>query len=265
MKRFAVVAFPGSNCMQETAAALQAAGAAVDIVRWNAPRHWVERFDGYVVAGGFAYEDRVRAGAIAAKHDILEVIAAAAAAGKPVLGVCNGAQVLIESGLVPALQPGRVEVALAPNAAVGWSGYYCDWVHVQLAPTRGFLAALPATPIPMPVGHGEGRFTGDAAVFAALERGGQIPLRYVSADGAAAPPFPENPNGSLQAAAAVSNGAGNVVALMPHPERAAWLYQVPETLPGAWGERRRCATGTALLGPGPGLELYVHMVRAAGS
>ncbi|HZM16596.1 MAG TPA: phosphoribosylformylglycinamidine synthase I [Candidatus Krumholzibacteria bacterium] len=263
MTRVAVVEFPGTNCMHETAAALRAAGAVAEIVRWNAPAAAGAGFAAYVVAGGFAYEDRVRAGVIAAKHEILATIAAAAAAGKPVLGVCNGAQVLVESGLVPALESGRVEVALAPNAVRGWSGYYCGWVHLRPARHRGFLAGLPPETLPLPVGHGEGRFTGKMELFQRLERDGQIPLRYVTAAGGEASDFPLNPNGSLLGAAALSNAAGNVVALMPHPERAAWLYQVPETLPGAWGERRRQASGQELLGPGPGLAVYIQLVRAA--
>ncbi len=262
MTRVAVIMFPGTNCMFETADALRAAGAEAEIRRWNAPPAAVRDFDAFVIAGGFAYEDRVRAGAIAAKHAILDVIAEAADAGKPVLGVCNGAQVLVEAGLVPALEPGRVEVALARNRVDGWDGYYCGWVFLSASAKRGFLAGLPQT-LPMPVGHGEGRFTGDPSVFDRLDAQGQIPLRYASAEGGVASSFPANPNGSACAAAALCNAAGNVVALMPHPERAAWLYQVPETLPGPWGERRRRARGAALGGPGPGLVLYEQLVRRA--
>ena len=264
MTRIAVVVFPGTNCMFETADALRAAGAEAEILRWNAPASDCAAFDGYVVAGGFAYEDRIRAGVIASKHGILDVIAAAAAAGKPVLGVCNGAQVLVEAGLVPGVEAGQVEVALAANAVRGWQGYYCGWVFLEARPSRGFLGALAGTaPLPMPVGHGEGRFTGDRERFAALARNAQMPLCYVRASGGAATAFPDNPNGSLHAAAALCDPAGNVVALMPHPERAAWLYQVPENLAGPWGERRRQAGATELLGPGPGLVLYQALVRAA--
>ena len=116
----AVVQFPGSNCESETCQALRAAGAEASIVRWNVARQEWARYDAFVLPGGFSYEDRVRAGAIAAKHAVLDEIASAADAGKPVLGVCNGAQILVEAGLVPGLVPGQVEVALGPNAAVGW-------------------------------------------------------------------------------------------------------------------------------------------------
>jgi len=264
MTRIAVLAFPGTNCMFETADAIVAAGGKADILRWNAPLAASRGYDGYVLAGGFAYEDRVRAGVIASKHVILDAVQEAAEAGKPILGVCNGAQVLVEAGLVPAMHPGRVEVALAHNDVSGWQGYYCGWVQLQAAARRGFLQRLAqAGPLPMPVGHGEGRFTGDPAVFERLLAEGQIPLRYVDAAGAAAAGFPDNPNGSLHGAAALSNAQGNVVAMMPHPERAAWLYQVPETLAGPWGERRRRARGGELLGAGPGRVLYTALLHAA--
>lgn len=264
MTRIAVIAFPGTNCMFETAAAIDAAGGNALVLRWNESLHACRGFDGYVLAGGFAYEDRVRAGVIASKHVIVDVVQEAAEAGKPVLGVCNGAQVLVEAGLVPAVHPGKVEVALARNRVSGWAGYYCGWVSLQGGATRGFLRELAEEgPIPMPVGHGEGRFTGDEALFARLAANGQIPLRYVDTAGGKAVGFPCDPNGSLQHAAALGNERGNVVAMMPHPERAAWLYQVPETLGGPWGERRRRATGEQLLGAGPGRVLYEAFVRAA--
>jgi phosphoribosylformylglycinamidine synthase len=264
MTRIAVIAFPGTNCMFETADAIVAAGGRAEILRWNASRSACRGFDGYVLAGGFAYEDRVRAGVIASKHAILDAVQEAAHEGKPILGVCNGAQVLVEAGLVPAVQSDQVEVALAHNVVSGWQGYYCGWIHLQVSSTRGFLRGLASREtFPMPVGHGEGRFTGDAGLFAKLAEAGQIPLRYVRADGGVASEFPANPNGSLQAAAALSNAQGNVVAMMPHPERAAWLYQVPETLEGPWGERRRRAQGVELLGAGPGRVLYEELLRAA--
>ena len=128
-------------------------------------------------------------------------------------------------------------------------------------------AALAATAsiIPMPVGHGEGRFTGTAELFDELERRGQIALRYVAPDGGPARGFPDNPNGALRDAAGLCDVHGRVLALMPHPERGAWLYQIPEELPGPWGEARRAAAGDrgALAGRGPGLGVYEVLVRAA--
>jgi phosphoribosylformylglycinamidine synthase len=120
-------------------------------------------------------------------------------------------------------------------------------------------------PIPMPVGHGEGRFVARPEVFEDLARRGQVAFRYVRADGAPAGGFPANPNGSMLDVAGLCDPRGRVLALMPHPERGAWLYQVPEELPGSWGEARRTAAGdrAALLGPGPGLVLYRSFVRLA--
>jgi phosphoribosylformylglycinamidine synthase subunit PurQ / glutaminase len=267
MIRIAVVRFPGSNCEAETRDALEAAGAVAEIVGWNAPREAWAQYAGFVLPGGFSYEDRVRAGAIAAQHAVLDEIASAADAGKPVLGICNGAQVLVEAGLVPGIAPGHVEVALAANAAPEWPGYYCEWVHVKREVGSGILAHMGESghPIPLPVGHGEGRFTAAEETWAVLERQGQVAFRYVTADGGPARGFPANPNGAGHAAAGLCDQRGLVLALMPHPERGAWVYQVPEELPGAWGDVRRAAAGNrpALLGAGPGRSLYESFVATA--
>jgi phosphoribosylformylglycinamidine synthase len=260
----AVVQFPGSNCEAETEAALRACGARATRLRWNAAAALWDGFDAYVLPGGFSYEDRVRAGAVAAKHRALDAVAQAAAEGKPILGLCNGAQILVEAGLVPGIEPGRVEVALAANASPQWHGYYCDWVHIRPG-GRGWPATLTAV-LPMPVGHGEGRFTARREVFDDLQRRGQIAFRYCRPNGDAADGFPANPNASIDDVAGLCDPGGRVVALMPHPERAAWLYQVPEELPGPWGDRRRAAAGDAALlrGPGPGAAVYAAFVAAAG-
>jgi phosphoribosylformylglycinamidine synthase len=174
--------------------------------------------------------------------------------------------VLIEAGLVPGLQPGNVEVALAPNADPQWSGYYCEWVHVHASNARGILKEIAAKDLvlPMPVGHGEGRFLGDPDLFEELAQRGQVALQYVDAQGALAHGFPDNPNGSLCNAAGLSDPSGRVLALMPHPERASWLYQVPQSLRGPWGERRRGADRfDTLSGKGPGQVLYDCFVEVA--
>jgi phosphoribosylformylglycinamidine synthase len=266
MTHVAVVQFPGSNCEAETVAALAACGARVTQLRWNAPEAAWAAFDAFVLPGGFSYEDRVRAGAVAAKHHALDHIAAAADAGKPVLGLCNGAQILVEAGLVPGIESGRVEVALAANAAPEWRGYYCEWVHV-LPGGVGWPATLPVRPIPMPVGHGEGRFTARPEIFADLARRGQIAFRYVAANGEPARGFPDNPNAAAADVAGLCDPSGRVVALMPHPERGAWLYQVPEETPGEWGAARRASAGdaAALRRPGPGFAVYAAFVAAAGA
>ncbi len=261
--RVAVLQLPGLNCEDESARAVAAAGGDAEIFRWTRPAVELAAFDGFLVPGGFSYQDRVRAGAVAAQDPLLETLRAAAAAGKPILGICNGCQVLVEAGLVPGREPGAVEVALAPNRVPGRRGYYARWVVLE--PVSGcrtpFLEGLPGS-LPVPMAHAEGRFTHeDPAFFARLAREGLVPLRYAGAgpDGRG----PGNPNGSLLAAAALTNPAGNVLAMMPHPERAALLRQVPEDLPHPWGRRRRQAAGDAraLASPGPGHALLRRLVE----
>lgn len=265
MFSIAVLQLPGVNCEHETARALVAAGLAAEVVRWT--RRDLDDFDGFVLPGGFSFQDRVRAGAVAAREPALAAVVRAARDGRPVLGICNGAQVLVEAGLVPDLAgEGAIEMGLAPNAMPGRQGYYCTWVHV--APTaRGRDSAFglgfgPGEVIPVLAAHGEGRFvTRSAPVLDALTGGEIVAYRYVAADGSAAKGFPANPNGSLANAAGVMNPAGNVLAFMPHPERASWLFQVGWEVEGAWGDRHRAAVGdlAALSGPGPGLRLFTSM------
>jgi phosphoribosylformylglycinamidine synthase len=272
MARTAVLQIPGVNCEYETARALVAAGLEARIVRWNEPASTLSEFDAYVLPGGFAFQDRIRAGAVAAKLPAVERIAEEAARGKPVVGICNGAQVLVETGLVPGFHPGRVEMALAPNRAPRREGYLCRWIHVAAGEGPGratFASTLTGgEPVPLPIAHGEGRFlTADPDVAARIEREGLALLRYVTADGAPAGRYPDDPNGAMFRAAGVTNAQGNVLAFMPHPERAAWLRMVPQDLPGPWGERRRGATGSfeALEGPGPGHFLFASLARRLGA
>ena len=192
--RVAVLQLPGVNCEYETRAVLARAELDAEIFRWNRPAKDLEEFDAYVIPGGFSYEDRIRAGAVAAKVKALDVVVAAAEAGKPVLGICNGAQVLVEAGLVPGVRPGFVETALAENAA-GWKGYYCAWVHVRVV-KEGRETAFTSRfedgeIVPMPVAHAQGRFTvRDRDRFAEWMEKGQVPLRYVTPDGDDDPVLP---------------------------------------------------------------------------
>ncbi|MGI8913582.1 MAG: phosphoribosylformylglycinamidine synthase I [Chloroflexota bacterium] len=224
--RVAVLLFPGTNCEGETLRAARLAGLEAELVRWNQSLD-TDTFDGYILPGGWAYEDRVRAGAIAARDGIMTAIAAEAGRGKPVLAICNGAQVLIETGLVPGYGDGP-SMALAANN----QGYRCAWVRLKLQTPPGrtaFTNAFGAGEIvELPVAHGEGRFITEAPdVLEQLVAGQQIPFVYARADGEPATEYPDNPNGSVYAAAAVCNAAGNVMALMPHPERASWWWQHP--------------------------------------
>jgi len=272
MARAAVLQFPGVNCEYETVRVLEAVGVEARIVRFNEPAGVLGEFDAYVLPGGFAFQDRIRAGAVAAKLPAVGRIAAEAEGGKPVLGICNGAQILVEAGLVPGLAPGRVEMALAPNRAPRRQGYLCQWVRVRAGdgPGRAIWASTAdrEAAVPLPIAHGEGRFvTADPDVSACIQMEGLALFRYVDASGAAAESYPDDPNGALFQTAGMTNRAGNVLALMPHPERAAWLREVPLDWPGPWGDRRRAAVGSfgTLEGAGPGRALFESLARHLGA
>jgi phosphoribosylformylglycinamidine synthase len=261
--RVAVIRFPGVNCEAESARALARVGLSPEIFMWTRTPSELRDFQAYLLPGGFSYQDRVRAGALAAKDPLVEVLAAEAERGKPVLGICNGAQVLVEAGLVPG--GSDVELALARNHMPDRAGYYARWVTTRVERSRCvFTRALaPGTLLPLPVAHGEGRFTArEPGRVEALARAGQVPLRYATRDGEAADAFPANPNGADAGAAAVCNGGGNVLAVMPHPERAQDAGALPPGVGGPWGEAR---AGARLRGerdaPGPGLLLFEGLRR----
>ncbi|MBN1826157.1 MAG: phosphoribosylformylglycinamidine synthase I [Candidatus Eisenbacteria bacterium] len=267
--RVAVVQFPGVNCEFETARALRGLNVDAEILRWNRTEDLTDRYAGFVLPGGFSYQDRVRGGVIASREPVLERLAGAAARGLPILGICNGAQILVEAGLVPGTNVDRIEAALAPNRMPGRTGYHCDWIFLTHAGGRSFLSRelKEGETIPLPIAHGEGRFVSeDADFFGRLRAAGQIPLLYATPEGEPTGEFPFCPNGSAVGAAAVCNPAGNVVAMMPHPERAAWLHQVPSHLPSVWvGEKEDLpARGPeALFTPGPGLRVLAAFAAAA--
>ncbi len=259
--RIAVVQLPGVNCEVESAALLQGLGGDVDIFRWTRPVAELARYDGYLIPGGFSYQDRVRAGAVAAKDPLLRVLLDAEEQGKPILGICNGCQVLVEAGLVPGREPGKVEIALGPNRFPGRKGYYANWVAVEKHPHANspFVEGLVGS-LPLPIAHAEGRFTHeDPNYFAQLASEGFLALCYTAMGGRA----DGNPNGAVLDVAGLTNRRGNVLAMMPHPERAALLRMVPEDLCHVWATRRQAATGNAevLGGPGPGEFLLRRLLE----
>ena len=263
--RVAVLQFPGVNCEAETARAVTRSGLDCEIFRWTRPPRELTGFDAFVLPGGFSYQDRVRAGALAAKHALLDVLAERAERGAPILGICNGAQVLVEAGLVPG--GGQVEVALARNRMPDRVGYYTRWVWCRVEEstcvfTRGLASG---TLLPLPVAHGEGRFTSASkGRIAALAAAGHAPLRYATAAGVTASEFPDNPNGADEAVAGMCNARGNVLALMPHPERALDLGAVSRGIGGAWGARRDralAAVDDSAQGDGPGMVLFAALAR----
>lgn len=260
--RIAVVRFPGMNCEEETRRAVVSRGMDSDIVMWNAPPDDLASYDGFVLPGGFSYQDRVRAGSIAAKDRVVDCLFEQAQAGKPVIGICNGCQILVESGMVPGLEPGRVEMGVATNIMPDRDGYYTRWVHMLVSADIGRSCATltlgRGDVIASPIAHAEGRFvTSQEGLLDRLTENGQILMRYSTHDGRVGDTFAVNPNGSSLSIAAICNPRGNVVAMMPHPERATWLYQVPDTLAGKWGERKRASAGEVqmLKEAGPGAHV----------
>ena len=209
--RVGVVVFPGSNCDRDTLHGLTVAGAQ-PVELW----HEQASLDGVaavVLPGGFAYGDYLRAGVIARFSPVMRAVAAFAADGGLVLGICNGFQVLAEAGLVPG--------ALLRNRSLRFLGR-----DVTIAPERldtPFTHAIgERRQLRMPIAHGEGCYYADDATLDTLERDGQVLFRYVRPDGSAAKGDGRaNPNGSLRAIAGVMNARGNVAGLMPHPERAS--------------------------------------------
>ena len=184
-RRIAVLVFPGTNSEEETERLLLDCGGNADLVHWSAA-HVLPAFDAYVLPGGFAYEDRIRAGAVAAHDVMLDHVIAGAQAGKLVLGICNGAQILLEAGLVPGTGPVR-----RPTAAFTKNGpephFVCAHVHVKLAvePARSAItAALPHDAvIPAWAANGEGRLAADAAHLRELEEGEHVAFVYAHEDG----------------------------------------------------------------------------------
>lgn len=221
--KIAIVWFPGTNCENETKVACDAAGMDADIVRWNQRK--IEKYNGFIFPGGWSYEDRIRAGVIASKDPIMGLIRKQ---GKAILGICNGCQILVEAGLIPGLKK-RPEMALAPNVNPIVTGYYCTWTRVKNTGKKNAFNIFYSENeiIEMPIAHGEGRFaTKDAALLRELEKNGQIAFRYCDKNGKE-DGFPVNPNGSLSSIAGITNKEGNILAMMPHPERAFFNKQLP--------------------------------------
>src|SRR5690348_2186056 len=207
--RAAVVRFPGSNCDQDVLAAARRAGAESYFV-WHRDTD-LQRADVVLLPGGFSYGDYLRSGAIARFSPIMSEVQRFAAAGGPVLGICNGFQVLCEAGLLPgALQRnGRLSFASRPVT-----------LRIERTSTTFTSAYREGQLLTMPVAHGDGRFSADEETVKRIEAEGLVIARYVGADGAPARGG-ENPNGSLDDIAGICDPTGRIVGLMPHPDRAA--------------------------------------------
>lgn len=248
--KVAVLIYPGTNSEAETVRVLRDVGCDARAVHWSAA-DTLAGYDAYVLPGGFAYEDRIRAGAIAAHDRMTDAVIEGALAGKLVLGICNGAQIVLEAGLVPGTGPvRRPTAAFTRNAPLG--KFICKHVHVRLAidPQRCAITAglAPDAVIPAYAAHGEGRLAATDERLAEISSGGHVAFVYAHADGTV--DEAAVPNGSALGAAALTNAAGNVLAIMPHPERDAWNYNHPDARSGAW------------LSPSGGVALFESFAKA---
>ena len=230
MMRFGIVRFPGSNCDADCARAVTEGLGEEAVYIWHKQTSLGD-VDAVLLPGGFSYGDHLRAGAIARFSPIMPAVVAFAESGGPVVGICNGFQVLCEAHLLPGalirnhgLRFRHVEVTLRVECADTVLTIGCE---------RGRLLRLP-------IAHGEGQFVADDETLARLEGDGRVVFRYVDGDGRATDAA--NPNGSQCNIAGICNSAGNVVGLMPHPERAT----------------------SPLLGSDDGLALFRSLERSIG-
>ena len=226
--KVAIIQFPGSNTERETIQACLRVGLSPIEHLWNKPHTTLSDYDGYIIVGGFSYEDRSRSGIIAALDPVIDKVRLESLKGKPVLGICNGAQVLIESGLVPGLKDKQVGIALTENKRMVRNevigvGYYNAWTYLKpFSKVKSCSFTLDIEPDDLffiPLAHGEGRFVLQRGLYEQLKKNNQIPFKYCNKDGEIIDQFPTNPNGSEKNIAAVCNIAGNIMAIMPHPER----------------------------------------------
>jgi len=207
--KFAVIVFPGSNCDQDAHhAATAVLGQSAELI-WHKDTD-LKGADVVILPGGFAHGDYLRTGAMARFSPIMREVKAFAARGGPVLGICNGFQILLEAGLLPG--------AMLRNRGLK---YRCEHVHVRVEQTDTpfTCGAHVGQVLRIPIGHGEGNYFAPPDVLQELEAGHQVVLRYVDATGAL--DDASNPNGSVHAIAGICNKTRNVVGMMPHPERAA--------------------------------------------
>ena len=227
-KNIAIIQFPGSNTERETFMACRRSGLNPVEFLWNELTESLSAFHGYIIVGGFSYEDRSRAGIIAALDPIMRQIKIEADNGKPVLGICNGAQILVESGLVPGLKNYHLGAALTDNKRVKGDvvvgvGYYNTWANLKMSVTPNRCAFTrhfkKGDLINIPLAHGEGRFIFPDELLDKMISNEQTVYRYSNYNGNIIDEFPINPNGSMYNIAAICNPAGNVMAMMPHPER----------------------------------------------
>ncbi len=198
MKEVGVVRFPGSNCDRDVVQMVESKGFKATYL-WHLDRFDTKKFEALILPGGFSYGDYLRAGALAARSPVMNSVKEFASFGGPVLGICNGFQILVESQLLPG--------ALVKNKNLR---FIDDWVELRVIEKRGYWSRnIERETLRLPIAHGEGRFYLDSDGLKRIHDEKQVWLKYR-----------ENPNGALEDIAGVLNPQGNVAGLMPHPERA---------------------------------------------
>ncbi len=206
--KFGVVTFPGSNCDYDAYRAVIDSFGEEAVYIWHKD-HDLQDADVVILPGGFSYGDYLRVGAIARFSPVMQEVVAHAERGGPVLAICNGFQIACEAGLLPG--------ALLRNASLQFISAPV-YLRVENADTMYTSAFSEGQVIRIPIAHGDGRYTTDAGTLAQLEQRNQIVFRYVDANGALV--GTANPNGSIAGIAGIVNQGGNVLGMMPHPERA---------------------------------------------
>lgn len=229
----------GTNCDFETKIAFEEAGAEAEIIHTNkAVKQGLEQYHIITIPGGFSYGDYVRAGAIWAKRLAAKLggtMAKLVEEERLVLGICNGFQVLVEMGLLPGFE-GMSKIPQASLAVNVSAKYECRWVYLKHVGSGkcAFTKLIPkGAVLRMPVAHAEGRFIlpkeKEKEYLAKMYINGQIIFKYCLEDGKSAEgKYPYNPNGSIEDIAAICNPKGNLMSLMPHPERAIFYWQLPD-------------------------------------
>jgi len=208
--RFGVVIFPGSNCEQDVIGACRFLGLDAEFV-WHGDTD-LSRYDAVVLPGGFSYGDYIRTGAVARFSPVMSEVVRFAEKGGPVLGICNGFQILCEAHMLPG--------ALLRNRGLK---FICKTVDLRVDGVCDWLDRPIGTILQVPINHNEGNYTCDASTLARLNDNGQVVLRYCEPDGSTADEG-SAPNGAVDDIAGICNERGNVFGLMPHPERVV----VPE-------------------------------------
>ncbi len=206
MVKIGITVFPGSNCDRDIYNIFKT--KLESDIRYIKDKDKIETFDAIIIPGGFTYGDRLRAGAIAAHSSLMNKIKEQADTSIPILGICNGFQILVEAGLLPG--------ALIPNKSLK---FICRWVEIIVTNNKTPFTNLYTEnqKISIPIAHGEGQYMIDKQSYKEIKNNNQVTMKYIG----------DNPNGSLDSIAAICNPKGNIMGMMPHPERASDNDLVP--------------------------------------